>query len=239
MKRTLMCAAVALLTIAGCRNEPTELQPAATATAGDEEPVRTPERTAEDAGIRLTAVADGWTGWEEIQREVTPLRVTVRNEGDAPVLVRYASFVVTSDAGRRFAAVPPLQMDQEVETYVAVNEHGPIQDPYWGHDGFAVAPYYRNVYPGFAVYDAYGWPTGYYDTYAGYWADVELPTAEMLERVIPEGVLEPGGYVDGVLFFEHVPEDARGLMLRAELRSPETDQVLARFEIPLVVEEEG
>jgi hypothetical protein len=231
--------AVAACVAVGCRSEPTELQPApAGEVGGGEVPPPGAERTVQEAGVRLTAEADGWLGWDAIQRKVTPLRVRLDNDGDKPVLLQYEAFVVTSERGERYAVVPPFEMDQDVETYVAVDRYGPITEPYWDYDLFSVAPYYARTYPGFAVYDTYAWDAGYYGPYANYWVDVDLPTREMIYRVLPEGVVEPGGFVEGVLFFEHVPEDARGLTLRAVLKNPDTDQVFARMEMPLVLEEE-
>jgi hypothetical protein len=41
-----------------------------------------------------------------------------------------------------------------------------------------------------------------------------------------------------VLFFQHVPASTDGAMLHAALRSAASDQVVASFELPLVVDNE-
>jgi hypothetical protein len=42
-----------------------------------------------------------------------------------------------------------------------------------------------------------------------YWAEIELPTAEMRRRVIPEGVIESGWDLEGWMFFEKVDDDGQ------------------------------
>jgi len=80
---------------------------------------------------------------------------------------------------------------------------------------FRVAPHYRTVYPSLSVYtaDPFFFDPYYYSHYYPYWQRVriELPTREMLRRVLPEGVLAEGGRLEGFLYFERVEEtrDAR------------------------------
>jgi hypothetical protein len=184
MKTKLTLLGCLLALAMGCRNEPTELQPAV--AGGGESPPPAATLSEQDSGVSLVAEADGWTGWQPIQRQVTPLRVRIHNEGAEPIVVRYDAFVVRGeDPEQSYGVVPPMTMDQEVETYVASNAYGPIADPYYDSNAFSVAPYYSGVYPGMAVSNGYAFDAGYYNTWDGYWVDTELPTEEMLERVMP------------------------------------------------------
>lgn len=227
--RTMLCALGALTVAAGCRNEPTELQPASFAGG---------EVTERSAGILLTAQPDGWRGWDAIQRAVTPLRVRLRNTSDTPIVIEYSSFEVVAPTGT-FAALPPLAMDQEVE--VVIGPGAPIIDPVWQDPAFAVAPQYAGYYPGARVYPGYeyGWRGATSARPTPVFAEVELPTHEMLEQMLPEGVLDPGGEIEGVLFFEHVPAGTWGLELQAAFRDPATGAVVTRLSIPLTVEDES
>jgi len=236
-----IAALCALLGLAGCRSEPTELQPANEPTAGAEnEPADAPVAEADD-DVHVSIRPEGWLGWDAIQRYVTPMHVTVNNQGDTPVLVRYESFVVRG-AGATYRAVPPWQMDQEAQGFVARHTYAPIEDPLATWSGYQLAPPYSPVYPSDTVVRSQGFSSNYYAGFEGYWTEAELPTEEMLRRVIPEGLLAPGGQVDGVIFFEHVPEDATGLELHVELATegaPDAPDAYARMTIPLVVQNEA
>lgn len=233
-------ALVALLGVAGCRSEPTELQPATEPTAGAENELAAGSAVQTDNGVRVVVRPDGWLGWDAIQRYVTPMRVTVTNSGDTPVLVRYESFTVHG-AGDTYRAVPPWQMDQEATGFVARHVYSPIDDPLATWSGYQLAPPYSTVYPSDTVARSQGFDANYYAGFEGYWRDEALPTEEMLRRVLPEGLLTPGGEISGVLFFEHVPAGAVGLELHVDLAtegSPTATDAYARVTIPLVVENE-
>jgi len=217
----------------GCQSQPTEIEPppGATSAVGGE------ETTVHMSGdVSLTVEGEAWTGALAVKEEVTPLRVEIRNGRQGDLLVRYESFRLTSDDGDVYAALPPWNIDERETVYVVEHDYDPIADPYYDHDDYYVAPYYADVYPGTDVYDTYDWDVAYYrDTY-GYWADIELPTAEMLSRALPEGVIRTGGYVDGMIYFEHVPADEENVTLHAELRDPATGVIVATFDVPLIVD---
>src|SRR5690606_8309349 len=90
---------------------------------------------------------------------------------------------------------------------------------WYGHPmrshGFYVAPGYRRYYPGIPRW--YG-PWGYGGTWS--WAPpawpVELPTRDMLVHVVPEGVREEGGVVDGFIYFPVLPPQAQSVRFSFE-----------------------
>lgn len=227
--RKLSLAYLALGLSLGCRAEPTELRPSAGATAHTAGAESAFGAGDEAEGVALVAMPDAWTGWTGIERAVTPLRVRVDNQSDRSIVVRYDHFKVSSP-DHLYAAIAPMQMDERVMRAYS----GPI-DPVWSYDRYTVAPYYQNAYPAFGVYSDYPWNRSYWSPYPADWIDVELPTAEMLRRVLPEGVIAPGGHVEGVLFFEHVPDDATSLRLEASFPDARSDEVIARLEVPVVV----
>jgi hypothetical protein len=66
---------------------------------------------------------------------------------------------------------------------------------------------------------------------------LKLPTPEMRQRVIPEGVVNSGGNLDGWLFFEKVEdENLDRVMFRADLVDAETGKKFAEVRIPFLVE---
>jgi hypothetical protein len=125
------------------------------------------------ADVTVTAQAEVWRG-ADIEDDVTPLRVTIQNDSDRPVRVRYSDFSLVGTRGDRYAA----------------------------HD---------------------------------------LPTPEMLRRVIPEGVIQSRGSVSGFRYFEHVDEDLAQAKLdfHAELVDAETGEMFATVHIPFIANPEA
>jgi hypothetical protein len=76
----------------------------------------------------------------------------------------------------------------------------------------------------------------YYDRYYPVWS-VSLPTEDMLEMAIPEGVLEPQGRISGFLYFPRVNPDAERVVFQAALVSARTGEEFGAVEVPFVVEE--
>jgi hypothetical protein len=58
-----------------------------------------------------------------------------------------------------------------------------------------------------------------------------LPTPEMVGAALPEGVLNPGGYISGWLYFEKVDDDESRVQLRASMRNIE-EEPIARLTVP-------
>jgi hypothetical protein len=65
---------------------------------------------------------------------------------------------------------------------------------------------------------------------------IELPTADMLRNVVPEGVLDEGGELEGFLYFEKLQNtdaDAR-VNFHVDLQDAITGQTFATLHIPFV-----
>ncbi|NIS36691.1 MAG: hypothetical protein GWO04_45175 [Actinobacteria bacterium] len=148
-------------------------------------------------GVTVIARSDAWTGFPERLEEVTPVQVTIENGSGAPIRLRYSRFALVAPTGETYAAIPPFDVrGEEVE---------PI-DRYV--DGFYVAPHLRGYYPGLPAYRGY-YPAvyDYYDVYYPRFLEIELPTGDMIQKALPEGVLMPGGRITGFLYFENVDRD--------------------------------
>jgi hypothetical protein len=117
--------------------------------------------------------------------------------------------------------------------------HGNFK-PRFHHQHFYVAPFYSYYYPGWPLwyggvypfgYD-YGWDVPYYPS-EEYALRPSLPSQDMLSVSLPEGVLEPGGTVDGFLYFQRVPPgDAH---LEMNLVDGSSGQQFGTITMPLVV----
>lgn len=180
---------------------------------------------AEAAGVRIVASADAWRGDpESLERVVTPMLVRVENDGAVAVQVRYEDFALVAADGRRFVAIPPFNVRGVVSTL--------DRDVYPVY-GFRVSPFYPHlaVAPGVYPFDPF-----YYDPYWPYWHRwVTLPTGDMVQKALPEGVLQPGGRATGFLYFEDVAK-ARRVTFEARLPVRDTDNRTVSVTIPFVVD---
>ena len=93
-----------------------------------------------------------------------------------------------------------------------------------------VPPRYRSGY--FAHVFAGGYDAGYYSPYYTAYVKVELPTMDMVQRALPEGVLSPDGTANGFVYFESFDRDAQILTLTIDLVDAETNCPLGQAKIP-------
>jgi hypothetical protein len=192
MGKTAVAAGLLVL-ISGCTTTP-ELSPAPSANEAqslEAAAVSTVE------GVHIVARADAWTGRPEIKEEVTPLRVTIENNSTQPLRIRYSEFALVSPTGKRYAALPPFAIEGAVEEPVQVESDYAVPRPAFSYNRFSVAPYYAATFPAMQSYPgSFYYDQLYYDRYYTYWREISLPTEEMLEQALPEGVVDHGGQME-------------------------------------------
>jgi hypothetical protein len=215
------------ISLAGCASTG-DLAPAETARA-----VPALDRAARVDVNEITLIAQSvaWPGEALIAQRVTPLRVTISNNGQEPVLIRYGDFKLIGSSGMAYRALPPLAISGTVDV---ATPRGAVIQPGFEHHRFGVASRYGPAYPGVEVYrGSFDYDRYYHDTYYGHW-DVKqrLPTPEMVAVALPEGVIEPGGYVTGWLYFQKVDDDEIQVRFLADLRDPADGAPVAELEIP-------
>jgi hypothetical protein len=167
-------------------------------SSGTPAPARTWSATAAD--VEVVVIADAWRGWpRDLWRVVTPIHVSITNRGDVPLRVARANFALLVDGRRRLAAADPHDVRgviYEPPPAVWVQTRAGLPPP--GYTEWALQP---------------SAPTGSWDPRVG--DQFALPTPEMLERALPEGVLEPGRTTSGFLYFERAPAAPARLELTA------------------------
>ena len=132
---------------------------------------------------------------------VTPLDVTIINDSTGPVPIRYRDFTLDTEQGMQLRAVPPLRISRPAERTVVVR-------PIYPSDRFSFYGPYASFYPGYPVWDGpFDSDLSWYDS-AYQWQQA-LPTPDMLQKALPEGMLQQGGHVSGYLYFSHVPGKGR------------------------------
>lgn len=183
-------------------------------------------------GVHILASAEAWSGFpSDLEDIVTSFLVTITNDSDRALEIRYEHFALQTPGGVVFAALPPFQV-----TGVALEPIDAL-GPTAGF-GFSVAPYLSPWYPGWSVYGGpFPFHAGYYggfDVFYPSFGRINLPTSDMIERALPEGVLAPGGRISGFVYFERVIDVVR---VRFVARLVEVGgQELGTIQIPFVVE---
>ena len=232
----IVTAAVGLagLWLAGCQSS-VDLQPIAQAQGVEGLEDTASART---QNVTLQVEADAWPGQSEVTQHVTPLRIEIENESDRPLKIRYEDFALVDErTGNRYAALPPFSIDDDIEE-PAIAYNSAVDPIGFRHANFRLAQSYSVAYPGLSYWGApFPYDPSYYDHYYNYWVDIPLPTQEMIQQVIPEGVIEPGGSLSGFIYFEQVPADLERVELHFELSSAETGERFGMISIPFRVEE--
>ncbi|QBQ54018.1 hypothetical protein [Nitrosococcus wardiae] len=228
-----------MLLVAGCATmadlEPTaDLQPAPAAN----EMARLEEAAVDRVkGVCIIAQAHQWPGPQPIRNEVTPVRVVIDHHSKMPLRLSYNEFALVAADGMRYAALPLYQIEGSVLEFVLVDDYTPIANPDFIYDSFTVAPLYGPIYPTLTTYPSvFAYDPFYYDSYSTYWVAIPLPTAEMFERALPEGVLEAGGHLEGYLYFERVPDEQSRVTFRADLVNAKNNHFFGEVRIPFLVQ---
>ena len=222
---TLLVAVAPLSLLTACA---ATLRPAADAT-----PAPNGGATATAGGVTIVTMTPDFPGSVDIESAVTPVRVRITNNSKATVLVRYDGFTLVSADGTVYPALPLYKIDASVTTSLP---YDPIIAPGFRWSRFRVAPYYRGLYPGIPAfggpfgYGNYGW--SYYDDVFGPdLARVKLPTPAMYRNVLPEGVLDPGGSLEGWLYFKRVAVQKGSVTFNANVKAVDGSS-LGQMSIP-------
>ncbi len=213
----------------------------------------------------LTAYAEQWESSPyDLADYVTPILVSVRNNGPTEVRVSYVDFALRDDRGTRYVALNPYGSPLAARDYGALERPrlyaqrsvGPpsgvrgggiggrvvVGPPsysrgfsppsfsgpnrrrvYGGYGGVPWAGFYlfggaRGFYgPGFSYWGgAMIVPTGYatwvYPWGPPYYPTAMVPSQEILEQGLPEGVLSPGGHATGFIYFQHATARGQGTL---------------------------
>lgn len=180
---------------------------------------------ASSAGVEIEARAGAWRGVPQtLEQEVTPLLVTITNNSDQPMLIRYSAFRLSGVNGKQFGAMPPFDIDEEVTETITVDAF-----PY---TGFTVAPYLRRYYPRLTAADAFLLDRAFYSRMVPVFRTIRLPTGDMVQKALPEGVLAPGSRVAGFLYFEDLDDDVANVTFTADLLNASTQASFGNISIP-------
>jgi len=181
--------------------------------------------------VQVTARAQAWK-WNpaDLSTKVTPLLIELQNNGNREVLIRYNQISLTDADGHRFSVMPPYDIN------TTLTQAYTIENPFYGFRGYAIAPYLARWYPRMLRYEGpFAYDPAYYSPYITRYAQIQLPTVDMVQRALPEGVLSPKGHAEGFVYFEALHRDARTLTLAVNLIDAESGAAIGTAEIAFAV----
>lgn len=150
------------------------------------------------------------------------MMVRIENGGAQPLLVSYDRFRLKSGRGQEYPALPLFRVEGAGDGSWRLFDPFVVRQQKFRHSGFRLAPHYRGIYRGIDAWDG-ALPISassyaLYRTYDG----KPLPTTAMRRWGLPEGVLAPGGFVEGYLYFEDVDSSDDGATLEYDALDPQT-----------------
>ena len=164
------------------------------------------------SGVTLTADGSVWhTSPKNLATELTPVWVTLHNDTGRSLRVQYDEFRLKGASGAIYIALAPYDVRTPRSRPVFEVQDG------GDFDKFQVAPYLADFYPWLPVWNG---PLPYGPSISSVGWRAGLPTDSMLERALPEGVLENGGSVSGFLYFQKVDARESRATFQAGLQEP-------------------
>lgn len=218
--------AALLASVGACNTEP-ELLPA----AGYRSALGRASLAVESrSGVTVTADGSVWdSSPAKLSTELTPVWVTLHNATGRSLRVQYDEFTLRGASGATYVALAPYALR-------ASRSNPVFEVPDGGYfDNFKVAAYLAPFYPWLRVWNG---PLPHGPSIHSVASQAGLPTDSMLDRALPEGVLEDNGNASGFLYFQKVsPRESRatfqaGLHEPTPARQP-THQVAA-IDIPFI-----
>lgn len=226
----LLLAGAVMLLLYGCAT--TDLKPAPGAQVAESEP---DAAVAQEHGIEIVVDPNDWSAFpRELDYKMTPVRATIVNNSEHPLEIKYENFALNGVAGVTYHPLPPI----DIKGTITRASRYPIVAPRFAFTGFYLAPFYGPYFTGLSPW-AYAWPYDpvYYRRWYPRW-EIDLPTHEMIELAIPEGVIEPKGRVSGFLYFPSLDqaEDGDRVTFTANLVNARTDDTFGHLQVPFVAE---
>ena len=109
-----------------------------------------------------------------------------------------------------------------------------------GWSGYRIHPGARGWFgPGWMYWSGPFLAPPWYSTWVLFWGSSDYPSdrpsADVISAALPEGVLSPGGHVNGFLYFRRATDHSRSLDLAWDAHEAQTGGFVGMAHVPLVV----
>lgn len=200
-------AALGFFSLAACTGA--RLQPADEAQKVPNKPNAAAAET--KLGVVFQAEASAFSADERVRDEVTALKITVVNKGEALVNVEYAAFELVADDGSKYLPVDP----KTINIRGATRTIGLPADTIITRtsDSAVNAPNRSET-------------------------EKQQVRGQLAEQALASGPLSPGDRTVGYVYFERVPSNKTKITLVAKVLRPESGEVATTAEIPFQVRRE-
>ena len=179
-------------------------------------------------GVQISARVHAWRGVpSSLEMIVTPVFVTIENNGKVPMRIRRDDFALVAPDGIRRLARSPYEIDGFATEQAPVGLAYPRVSVGVGLGGYRGGR--------FGLGPPFGDPFWYDDYYYPMTVNVSLPTADMVQMALPERVLQPGERAEGFLYFERVDRKAKRVDFTVRLVDATTGAPIGTVTIPFVV----
>lgn len=222
--------AVALLSPAGCATR--RLVPAQSDSAAS-----APALSATQAGVTVVAAPQAWKGARDVPLELTPVHLTIRNEGEQPVYVSRTDIVLVGSERQLRALSPALVDVRPVRTSLGLEPSSPLMPPPVPPAGnaFAVDRPTGDLSPGNQGLTAPHF--NYREPMVPHGVDVEPnPREQMMTAALPQGAVDQQTMVSGFVYFDRLRKTGERLDLRVTVREHPGGPPLTTLSIPFRVE---
>lgn len=175
------------------------------------------------AGIEVIAENDAWSGEPRRFKRVHPVLVTITNDGHVPVRVRARDFALVTGSGLRLTGLAPFDVQgSEVEANdLPIYPYGALSFGYYslGHGSS-----FGHGFHGIGSAHGFHHPGLYALAHTPTFTRIDLPTADMVSKALPERVVEPGERVAGFVYFPEVGDDVRSFRLEFDMVAPDAPE---------------
>jgi hypothetical protein len=177
----------------------------------------------ESAGVKAWVRAGDWRGWpEDLEDRMTPVEVSLDNQGAQALDVKPSHFGLLAPNGFRYQALEPEQVQRLVAS------SWPVRTSVYFHHGY----YGAYPWPGFPVRYGHFYPYTWWGWYPVP-VLVSPPAPPPGPPPAPQGTLERGGQVSLLLLFPVPAASLPGFELTADLVTPGGER-LGTLQVALV-----
>jgi hypothetical protein len=190
------------------------------------------------AGIRIMAEPGVWFGPENDGKQIVPIRITIANNSEFPMLIRYSDFyIVGIETGNVYPALPPYFFDPAEEADTVKAPGVTTSKNYFDCEKFGVAPYNAWMYPDLPEWTGmFTYERMFYNLYYQLWAKKKLYSVnELVRSEIPEGVLLNNGFMHGFIYFETFKKHEKKVVLNFRICEARRGLVFQSISIPFIV----